>query len=96
MKPIPFNKPFIIGRELSLIADAVAQGHLSGDGPYTKLCNRWFEEKLDCRKALLTHSCTGALEMAAILCDIKPGDEVIVSDMKKYRHMDEVAVRGKQ
>jgi len=78
MIPIPFNKPFIIGRELSLIADAVAQGHLSGDGAYTKLCHRWFEEKLGCRKALLTHSCTGALEMAAILCDIQPGDEVIL------------------
>lgn len=78
MKPIPFNKPFIIGRELSLIADAVSRGHLSGDGHYTRLCNHWFEEKLPCRKALLTHSCTAALEMAAILCDLQPGDEVIL------------------
>ena len=78
MKPIPFNKPFIIGRELSHIADAVAQGHLSGDGGYTKLCHRWFEEKLGARRALLTHSCTAALEMAAILCDVQPGDEVIL------------------
>src|ERR1039457_3784557 len=79
MKPIPFNKPFIIGRELSLIADAVAQGHLSGDGPYTKLCHLWFEHMLGCRKALLTHSCTGALEMAAMLCNIQGGDEVILT-----------------
>jgi dTDP-4-amino-4,6-dideoxygalactose transaminase len=78
MKSIPFNKPFIIGRELELIADAVTQGHISGDGAYTKLCHQWFEDRLGCRKALLTHSCTAALEMAAILCGIQPGDEVIL------------------
>jgi len=94
MKPIPFNKPFIIGRELSLIADAVAQGHLSGDGPYTKLCNRWFEEHLNCRRALLTHSCTGALEMAAILCDIKPGDEVILPSYTFVSTANAFALRG--
>ena len=94
MKSIPFNKPFIIGRELSLIADAVAQGHLSGDGPYTKLCNRWFEERLGCRKALLTHSCTGALEMAAILCDIAPGDEVIMPSYTFVSTANAFVLRG--
>ena len=94
MKPIPFNKPFIIGRELSLIADAVAQGHLSGDGAYTKLCHRWFEEKLGCRKALLTHSCTGALEMAAILCDIQPGDEVILPSYTFVSTANAFVLRG--
>ncbi len=94
MKPIPFNKPFIIGRELALIADAVAQGHLSGDGPYTKLCHRWFEEHLNCRKALLTHSCTGALEMAAILCDIQPGDEVILPSYTFVSTANAFALRG--
>jgi len=94
MKPIPFNKPFIIGRELSLIADAVAQGHLSGDGPYTKLCNRWFEDKLDCQKALLTHSCTGALEMAAILCDLQPGDEVILPSYTFVSTANAFVLRG--
>lgn len=94
MKPIPFNKPFIIGRELALIADAVAQGHLSGDGPYTKLCHRWFEEHLDCRKALLTHSCTAALEMAAILCDIQPGDEVILPSYTFVSTANAFALRG--
>lgn len=94
MKPIPFNKPFIIGRELSLIADAVAQGHLSGDGAYTRLCHRWFEEKLGCRKALLTHSCTGALEMAAILCDIQPGDEIILPSYTFVSTANAFVLRG--
>jgi len=94
MKPIPFNKPFIIGRELSLIADAVAQGHLSGDGSYTKLCHRWFEDKLGCSKALLTHSCTGALEMAAILCDIQPGDEVILPSYTFVSTANAFVLRG--
>lgn len=94
MKPIPFNKPFIIGRELSLIADAVTRGHLSGDGHYTKLCNRWFEEKLDCRKALLTHSCTAALEMSAILCDLQPGDEIILPSYTFVSTANAFALRG--
>jgi dTDP-4-amino-4,6-dideoxygalactose transaminase len=94
MKPIPFNKPFIIGRELSLIADAVAQGHLSGDGPYTKLCHLWFEHMLGCRKALLTHSCTGALEMAAMLCNIQLGDEVILPSYTFVSTANAFVLRG--
>lgn len=94
MKSIPFNKPFIIGRELSHIADAVKQGHLSGDGAYTKLCNRWFEDRLNCQKALLTHSCTGALEMAAILCDIQPGDEVILPSYTFVSTANAFVLRG--
>ena len=94
MKPIPFNKPFIIGRELSLIADAVAQGHLSGDGAYTKKCNLWFEEKLGCGKALLTHSCTAALEMAAILCDLQPGDEIILPSYTFVSTANAFVLRG--
>lgn len=94
MKPIPFNKPFIIGRELALIADAVAQGHLSGDGAYTKQCNRWFEEKLGCDKALLTHSCTAALEMAAILCELQPGDEVILPSYTFVSTANAFVLRG--
>ena len=94
MKPIPFNKPFIIGRELALIADAVAQGHLSGDGAYTKLCHRWLEEKLHCRKALLTHSCTAALEMSAILCDLQHGDEVILPSYTFVSTANAFVLRG--
>ena len=94
MEPIPFNKPFIIGRELALIADAVAQGHLSGDGAYTKLCHRWLEEKLHCRKALLTHSCTAALEMSAILCDLQHGDEVILPSYTFVSTANAFVLRG--
>ena len=94
MKPIPFNKPFIIGRELANISDAVAQGQLSGDGGYTKLCHRWFEEKIGCRTALLTHSCTAALEMTAILCDIQPGDEVIMPSYTFVSTANAFVLRG--
>jgi dTDP-4-amino-4,6-dideoxygalactose transaminase len=75
---IPFNKPFLTGKEAHYMYDAVYTGKLSGNGKYTKLCQNFFEEKYGLKKALLTTSCTDALEMAAILCDVKPGDEVIV------------------
>ena len=75
---IPFNKPFCIENELKYIQDAINQRKLCGDGAYTKKCNEFLENKLHCKKALLTHSCTAALEMAAILMDLKPGDEVIM------------------
>ncbi|MBU1368087.1 MAG: dTDP-4-amino-4,6-dideoxygalactose transaminase [Bacteroidetes bacterium] len=75
---IPFNKPYITGRELEFISDAVACGHISGNGKYTKLCQKLAEESWRFHKCLLTTSCTDALEMAAILLDIKPGDEVIM------------------
>jgi len=94
MNNIPFNKPFIIGHELDYIAKAVAQGHLSGDGSYTKLSNRWLEEKLGCQKALLTHSCTAALEMAGILCNIQPGDEVILPSYTFVSTANAFVLRG--
>ncbi len=75
---IPFNKPFLTGKELKYIAQAQANNTLAGDGPFTRLCHQWIEEEVGCSKALLTHSCTAALEMAAILADIQPGDEVIM------------------
>lgn len=75
---IPFNKPHLTGKETQYIYDAVSNGKLSGNGDFTKLCQRFFEEKYGFKKCLLTTSCTDALEMAAILCDIQPGDEVIV------------------
>ncbi len=75
---IPFNRPFIAGKELYYISQAVMGGHISGDGPFTHRCQEWMENHFGARKVLLTHSCTAALEMAAILCDIKPGDEVIM------------------
>lgn len=75
---IPFNKPYLTGREAHYMYQAVYRGKLSGNGEFTKRCQRFFEERYGFKKALLTTSCTDALEMAAILCNVKPGDEVIV------------------
>jgi len=92
--PIPFNRPFIIGRELDYIAQAVRDGHLSGDGQFTRKCHAWLESHLSVRKALLTHSCTGALEMAAILCDIQPGDEIIMPSFTFVSTANAFVLRG--
>nr|WP_299071526.1 dTDP-4-amino-4,6-dideoxygalactose transaminase [uncultured Allomuricauda sp.] len=75
---IPFNKPFLVGKETKYIEESVATGKISGNGTFTKKCQQFFEDKFDFKKALLTTSCTDALEMAAMLLDIGPGDEVIV------------------
>lgn len=75
---IPFNKPFIAGKELYYIAQAVTMGNLGGDGHFTRLCAEFMQERFGIRKVLMTPSCTAALEMAAILCDLQPGDEVIM------------------
>ncbi|MFA5337132.1 MAG: dTDP-4-amino-4,6-dideoxygalactose transaminase [Candidatus Omnitrophota bacterium] len=75
---IPFNKPFIIGKELYYIKQAVENGHISGDGAFTKKCHAFLEKNLKAKKILLTTSCTAALEMASVLCEIDPGDEVIL------------------
>lgn len=77
-KLIPFNKPYIIGNELSYIADAVQYGKISGNGKYTKRCQEFLEKIYGFKKCLMTTSCTDALEMAAILLEIQPGDEVIM------------------
>lgn len=74
----PFNSPHVSGLELEYIQTAIKNLHLSGNGPFTKWCHQWFKENLGTPHALLTHSCTAALEMAAILCDLKEGDEVIL------------------
>jgi dTDP-4-amino-4,6-dideoxygalactose transaminase len=75
---VVFNKPFITGRETHHLAQVAMSGKLSGNGNYTRLCHSFFEKRFGFRKAFLTTSCTDALEMAAILCDIQPGDEVIM------------------
>lgn len=77
-KAIPFNRPHLTGRELSYITEAYQNGKLAGDGAFTHRCQTWLERQSNNAKALLTHSCTAALEMAAILCQIGPGDEVIL------------------
>src|SRR6185437_6007824 len=94
LPPIPFNKPFMTGRELDYIAEAHANGHLSGDGPFTKRCHSWLELRIGCRKALLTHSCTGALEMAAMLLDLQPGDEVIMPSFTFVSTANAFVLRG--
>ena len=75
---IPFNKPYLTGNETEYIEQSVKSGKISGDGIFTKKCHNYFEENLGFSKVLLTTSCTDALEMAALLIDIKPGDEVIM------------------
>lgn len=95
MDYIPFNKPFIAGKELFYIAQAVIKNrHTSGDGPFTKKCQGWLEEQTGCRKALLTHSCTAALEMAAILAGIQPGDEIIVPSFTFVSTANAFVLRG--
>lgn len=91
---IPFNKPYMTGKELWYIAQAHANGHLAGDGVFTKKCSRWLEEKTGASKALLTHSCTAALEMAAILADLQPGDEVIMPSYTFVSTANAFVLRG--
>jgi dTDP-4-amino-4,6-dideoxygalactose transaminase len=91
---IHFNKPFMTGKELAYIAQAHENGHLSGDGPFTRRCNAWLEERTGARKALLTHSCTAALEMAAMLLDLRPGDEVIMPSYTFVSTANAFVLRG--
>ncbi len=91
---IPFNKPFMTGKELSYIERAHANAHLSGDGPFTKQCHAWLEHRIGCKKALLTQSCTAALEMAALLLDLQPGDEVIMPSFTFVSTANAFALRG--
>ncbi|MEG0930081.1 dTDP-4-amino-4,6-dideoxygalactose transaminase [Algoriella sp.] len=91
---IPFNKPFIIGNELKYIEEAVKSGKISGDGLFTKKCQNFFQEKYNFPKVLLTTSCTDALEMAAILCGIQEGDEVIVPSYTFVSSANAFALRG--
>lgn len=91
---IPFNKPYMTGRELWYIAQAHTNGHLAGDGIFTKKCHSWLEARTGAYKALLTHSCTAALEMAAILADIQPGDEVIMPSYTFVSTANAFVLRG--
>ena len=91
---IPFNRPFLVGSELEYIRQAHAKGHLSGDGVFTKQCHQWLETHLGVAKALLTHSCTAALEMAAILLDLEPGDEVIMPSFTFVSTANAFVLRG--
>lgn len=91
---IPFNKPFMTGKELWYISQAHHRGMLAGDGSFTRRCHEWLERYTGCKKALLTHSCTAALEMAAILADIGPGDEVIMPSYTFVSTANAFVLRG--
>lgn len=91
---IPFNIPPYVGKELDYIKQAIENKKICGDGEFTKKCNKWIEEHFLAPKALLTTSCTSALEMAAILCDIKPGDEVIMPSYTFVSTADAFVARG--
>lgn len=91
---IPFNLPSFVGNELDYITKAIELGQLSGDGVFTKRCSQSIVEQTGARDALLTHSCTAALEMAAILADIQPGDEVIMPSFTFVSTANAVALRG--
>ncbi len=91
---IPFNKPTLTGFEEEQLIEAIKVNKLSGDGPFTKKCNRWFEDQFDCLKSLLTTSCTHALEMAAILADIEEGDEVIMPSFTFVSTANAFVLRG--
>jgi dTDP-4-amino-4,6-dideoxygalactose transaminase len=91
---IPFNKPFMTGRELAYIAQAHANGHLAGNGEFSKRCCAWLESRIGSQKALLTHSCTAALEMAAILSGVGVGDEVIMPSFTFVSTANAFVLRG--
>jgi dTDP-4-amino-4,6-dideoxygalactose transaminase len=91
---IAFNRPHLTGREFGYIQEAVALGHLAGNGRFTKRCQGWLEERLGAPRALLTHSCTAALEMAALLIDLQPGDEVIMPSFTFVSTANAFVLRG--
>lgn len=91
---IDFNRPVIVGCELDYMKQAIENGHISGDGPFTKKCHALLESELGVHKALLTTSCTHALEMAALLLQLEPGDEVIVPDFTFVSTVNAFVLRG--
>lgn len=91
---IPFNRPYMTGHELDYITQAHAAGHLSGDGPFSRRCEAWLERRTGARRALLTHSCTAALEMAAMLLGLEPGDEVIMPSFTFVSTANAFVLRG--
>lgn len=94
MSTIPFNQPFAVGKEFEYIRQAIKNVHTCGDGPFTKKCHAFLEQTLGVNKALLTTSCTHALEMAALLLNIQPGDEVIVPSFTFVSTVNAFVLRG--
>ena len=93
---IPFNRPYLTGHEFTHIQEAVAAGQLAGNGRFTKQCQTWLEQRVGAPRVLLTHSCTAALEMAALLIDLAPGDEVIMPSFTFVSTANAFVLRGAQ
>jgi dTDP-4-amino-4,6-dideoxygalactose transaminase len=91
---VPFNRPYVVGTELGYIQDAIDNGHISGNGPFTQRCVTMLQELLRTEPVLITHSCTGALEMAAMLAEVGPGDEVIMPSFTFSSTATAFALRG--
>ena len=91
---IPFNRPYATGNELVYAAEAQRNHHLSGDGSFTRRCHQWIEQRTGCARALLTHSCTSALDLAALLLDIESGDEVILPSYTFVSTANAFVLRG--
>ena len=90
---VPFNKAYLTGREVSYVTEALG-GRLAGDGPFTQRCHAWITERIGCHKSLLTHSCTAALEMAALLSGVGPGDEIIMPSYTFVSTANAFVLRG--
>ena len=91
---IPFNRPYLTGHEFTHIQEAVAAGQLAGNGRFTKQCQAWLERRVGAQRVLLTHSCTAALEMAALLLDLEAGDEVIMPSFTFVSTANAFVLRG--
>jgi dTDP-4-amino-4,6-dideoxygalactose transaminase len=91
---IPFNQPYATGNELRYVTQAQGEGHLSGDGSFTRRCHQWIEQHTGCAKALLTQSCTSALDLAALLLNLQPGDEVIMPSFTFVSTANAFVLRG--
>lgn len=94
LSTIPFNNPLITGREVEYVQAALNSKQIAGDGTFTKQCQAWLKQEIGCRAALLTHSCTAALEMAALLADVQPGDEVILPSYTFVSTANAFVLRG--
>jgi dTDP-4-amino-4,6-dideoxygalactose transaminase len=94
VNPVIFNRAAITGREIEYVTRAIAEGPIHGDGPFTRACHEWLERLSGSPKALLTTSCTHALEMTALLLDLQPGDEVIVPPFTFVSTVNAIALRG--
>ena len=94
MTLIPFNKPYMSGLEIKYIQESIESGKISGDGKFTRRCHAWLEQRLGSGRAYLTSSCTDALEAAALLCDLEPGDEVIMPSYTFVSTANAFALRG--